>query len=605
MGKTDLRHEEHDVFVVCRPVEPDRTIAELLVKRLAAFRLPRTARRDLAADSRRIGSITLDHDDDPANNTVSEREARLIREAEWMAVICTPRLPLSAECTAQIDLFKELHGSDRILTVLAEGDPSVSFPDTLRRAVRHEFDENGKPVTVVREIEPLAAEARAENVKKRSALLDDAVLRMAAPMFGLNYDDLRQRRREKLVRRLIRISAAAACVFLAASLTLLALSSRIHSQNEVISGQTRELQTQYREAQIKNAESMSVVADTLLKKGKRKEAVSSLLSVMPASSEDSTVPYVSSAVRSLTKALGAYDVHCFIADGSYTADSESDWAALKAPADYKEIPEDAPLFPYSNLDVTYYGTNIQLPDTDWNPRLLSGDFDYSSFDWSFLNAYTTGHPLIYGTPVADGAILVSMDGALYHFLPAYSLLVEYGFNLYQTPPEGTFTDAAFRDDEGALYLKDMYGSIIRYRWKDETDFDTAEYSDDDSFLPSDDGKYRIELDEGRCIRIYEAEGTEPVSTLYGNYYETGSLFPLEGTEFSFLYFPYTGAYLLDRNMEICGKIEQFYGYDSERKMILRKCFNRYEAERLVMLPLLGYDELIAKAREFIGVQHTP
>ena len=599
MRRKELKHEEHDVFVVRRPVEPDSTIAEQLLKRLADFRLPRGVRKDLSEDSRRIGSITLDRDDNPDRDTVSEKEALSIREAEWMAVICTPRLPLSRECIAQIDLFKELHGSDHILTILADGDPTVSFPATLRRAIRKEINDKGETVLVEREIEPLAAEARAENGRKRNAMLDDAVLRMAAPMFGLNYDDLKQRRREKLVRVLIRISIAASCAFLAAGLTLLGLASRVKDQNQLIAGQTEALREQYAEAQVKNAESTSLVANQLLRQGDRPAAVSSLLGVLPSSDSDAALPYVSSAVKELTGALGIYDVHCFIPEGQVVL-SDAEWEELKRPADYSSISTEAPVFPYTDFDVTYYGTRISLPSMDWNPLLLSGDYDCTTFNWSFLSVYVSSHSIIYCSPVLVGAIVVGQDGALYHFLPGQSSIIDFSLNLYQTPPEGVFTDAAFREEDRSLYLKRSDGRIIRYRWKDETDFENAREEDLKLAGPADDMQFRTELEEGRCIKIYGPDRQEPVSILYGNYFETGTLMPLPDTEYHILSFYPAGAYLLDRNMEIVGRIELYEGYDPERKLIVKRCFNRLTDKMMVLLPLRSYSDLIREAEEYLN-----
>lgn len=90
----------------------------------------------------------------------------------------------------------EFHGRGKILTVLVEGEPEESFPEEL--LFEDEIvKENGVHSVHRKAVEPLAADIRAKSKRQMCALLETELLRIIAPIFGLEYDDLRQRHRER------------------------------------------------------------------------------------------------------------------------------------------------------------------------------------------------------------------------------------------------------------------------------------------------------------------------------------------------------------------------------------------------------------------------
>ncbi len=93
-----------------------------------------------------------------------------------------------------------MHGRDHVLAVLIEGEPDESFPAELLS------DGEGNPV------EPLAADVRGKDDKEINGKLKVELLRLAAPILHCNYDDLRQRHRERKIKKIATIVSSIAAV---------------------------------------------------------------------------------------------------------------------------------------------------------------------------------------------------------------------------------------------------------------------------------------------------------------------------------------------------------------------------------------------------------
>ncbi|MCR4727752.1 MAG: hypothetical protein K5796_03775 [Lachnospiraceae bacterium] len=143
--------------------EDAKYIAKALREKLLSYRPPRTV-------AKRAG----------------ERSVRDI-EDDWLIVICTEDTPRDASITeavaSQIDAGKR----NRILTVLASDSPAESFPE----ALCFEVLEDGTRV----EREPLACNIAAGSPAASVRKLNVERLRLLAPMFGVSFDDLMNRRR--------------------------------------------------------------------------------------------------------------------------------------------------------------------------------------------------------------------------------------------------------------------------------------------------------------------------------------------------------------------------------------------------------------------------
>ncbi len=90
-----------------------------------------------------------------------------------------------------------MKGYDHVLAVLIEGEPAESFPDDMIYRTEYVTDEYGNSVPQLVPIEPLAADVRGKNPKEIKKKIEEEIIRLAAPMFGVDYDDLKQRHRER------------------------------------------------------------------------------------------------------------------------------------------------------------------------------------------------------------------------------------------------------------------------------------------------------------------------------------------------------------------------------------------------------------------------
>ncbi len=318
-----------DAFISYRHTEPDQFAAQLLHKRLEAFKLPKNVVSKLGEDGRKkISRVFRDQEELPLASNLADTITVALEESDFLIVICTPRLPESRWCRKEISTFLENHDRSHVLAVLLEGEPDESFPDELRYVDEVVTDPDGTTRTVRTEIEPLAADFRGSTHKEIAKKMDLEILRLLAPMFGVDFDDLRQRHRERKMKRIIRISAAVSAVFFSFALvsTTMALrisrqnieiqnknteiqkqNDEIQKQNDEIQEQNEKIEAQYKEV-LKNESTILAArsAEELLS-GDRIKAVETALSALPKDPENPERPIVGDAEYALTQALYAYD----------------------------------------------------------------------------------------------------------------------------------------------------------------------------------------------------------------------------------------------------------------------------------------------------------
>ncbi|MBQ7557953.1 MAG: hypothetical protein IJT00_07805, partial [Lachnospiraceae bacterium] len=193
------------------------------------------------------------------------------------------------------ETFVGLHGRDHVLLVLAEGEPEESFPEILLHEDIITRDENGSETTVRVDREPLAADCRGNDNRERLKALDDVVLKLCAAIFGLNYDDLKQRHRERMIRRRVTALSAALAIVTVFAVTCLFFMLRINGQKRVIAD--------------KYAGAMATASRELLSMGLKKDALYAARSVLP---ENRSKGFNADAYRTLVNALAPYET-----DSSY------------------------------------------------------------------------------------------------------------------------------------------------------------------------------------------------------------------------------------------------------------------------------------------------
>lgn len=231
---------KYDAFISYRHVEPDMTIAARLHTMLETFTLPKNLRAE--SNNQRFRVFRDREELSAADLSDSIQEA--LRSSANLIVICTRQTPLSPWCAKEIETFRKFHGDQGIIAVLAEGEPDESFPPSLLDLKKELTLEDGTTEFVEREL--LAAELRPDAVlqpdfpgyakllakdsarvqelgKQSTALLKTEIYRIVAAMLGVSFGDLKQRDKERRLRRTLQLVSAGAAVMLVFGIVMLNL----------------------------------------------------------------------------------------------------------------------------------------------------------------------------------------------------------------------------------------------------------------------------------------------------------------------------------------------------------------------------------------------
>lgn len=190
----------YSAFISYRHVEPDRQWAKWLHAGLETFRTPKLLVQNGIPP--RIPRIFRDEDELPATADLKSEIITALQASRFLIVICSTRTQESRWVNAEIEAFRMMGRHDRILAVLIDGDPAVSFPRALYEIRASIANPDGSQVERIEEVEPLAADVRKRESESHATLRRHALLRMAACLLGCKFDDLRRRDAERRTRTL-------------------------------------------------------------------------------------------------------------------------------------------------------------------------------------------------------------------------------------------------------------------------------------------------------------------------------------------------------------------------------------------------------------------
>lgn len=194
----------YNAFISYRHGELDGLAAEKLHRMLENYRVPKKLARKIGKD--KIKRVFRDRDELPTSADLSESIDEALRNSEFLILICSKRTKESMWVMREVERFTELHGQERIIALLIEGEPYEAFPEQICTRVA-----GGKRIAV----EPLAADIRSGSNAKSIKLLKSEKLRIIAPVLGCAYDDLRQRHRDRKIKRITAASTVTAAGILA------------------------------------------------------------------------------------------------------------------------------------------------------------------------------------------------------------------------------------------------------------------------------------------------------------------------------------------------------------------------------------------------------
>lgn len=233
---------QYDAFISYRHTEPDSYVAQTLHKCLENFKLPRSVARQKEDGKTRIQRVFRDREELPLVSNLADPITEALEHSEYLIVICSPRLNESIWCRKEIETFIQMHDREHVLAVLVEGEPDDSFPEELLYREEEELQDDGSVIHKKVPVEPLAADVRGSSHREIRRKIKSELLRLAAPMFDCNYDDLRQRHKEQKTRKIILTSVSASVVCLLIGLVSTIMALKIQYQSRQIQQQSRQIE---------------------------------------------------------------------------------------------------------------------------------------------------------------------------------------------------------------------------------------------------------------------------------------------------------------------------------------------------------------------------
>lgn len=308
-----------DAFISYRHHPVDSEVAAAVQRQLEHFTIPRAVQKKTG--KKRIDHIFRDKEELPVTSDLNDNIGLALANSSFLIVICSPRTNESIWVQKEIETFLKTHGREKVLTVLAEGEPGDVIPEILLSEEITVIDEEGRETKTTIPREPLSCDYRMGIRKAKSVEL----LRLAASILGCPFDDLKQRMHQYRMRRLTAVFSVILSAMLIFSGYVLWSSRKIQEnynlaqENYELAQKNYELseknyqlaqdnyeeaQANLREAQRKQSQQLSSYSTELLNSGNRTLALQLALAALPSEKEDK--PFVAEAEYSLSKALYAY-----------------------------------------------------------------------------------------------------------------------------------------------------------------------------------------------------------------------------------------------------------------------------------------------------------
>lgn len=287
---------KYDAFISYRHCEPDNEIASRLQKKLESFRFPKNIADKVGRT--KLSRIFRDETEFAVSDDLTKAIEEAIVNSDYLIAVCSPEYLKSPWCRKEIETFLRFHDRKHVLLVLADGEPMETFPPEIIYEDLYKIGPDGRPFWTKVQREPLAADCRGEDSKERNPKIDKAVIRIAAAILGVRFDDLQQRHRQeqyKRTRTRVLIAFGVLVAFLAVCIGFLFR----------IAGQNREIMKQNEIISLKYADTLAATSDNLLRDGKRKDAVYAARLALP---DEETDNYSELATKALVNALGIYDL---------------------------------------------------------------------------------------------------------------------------------------------------------------------------------------------------------------------------------------------------------------------------------------------------------
>ena len=382
---------KYDAFISYRHSKLDKFVAENLHKSLENYELPKNIKEKLNINGKTIKRVFRDQEELPLSSNLEDPIVDALKQSKYLIVICSPRLKDSLWCKKEIETFKKLRGRKNIFCVLIEGEPSDSFPEEV--LFDEEKDKNGKVKRKL--VEPLAADVRGDNKKEVLKKIKSEKLRLIAPMYNLDYDDLKQRHKLQRQRKILitSIIVAISCLLFALYTTIMLV--KINSQQNTL--------------KLHQALSLSSKAQDYLNKDSRYEAIKSSYQALT-KFNGVKMPYTPEAEYALSESLGVYN-----AGSSYKAISE---VKTKGVIDYIKSSDDSKyvlIYDESEKISLVNAKTLKVIKSFNDINGLSMDEDSFSFVGNSIASYINNKGNVILINVKNGKVLkeIKKEGSSY------------------------------------------------------------------------------------------------------------------------------------------------------------------------------------------------
>ena len=324
---------KYAAFISYRHGGIDEKVAMQIHKQIEQYCIPHKLAKTLGKKS--VGKVFRDAEELKAASDLSAIIRDALDETEWLIVICTKRFKNSVWCMEEVEYFVQIRGRERIIVVLVEGEPDESFPKILT-----EIERDGKIVS----IEPLAVDIRAESEAHIISNVKKEKFRFLAAMLDVDYDDLRQRQRERKLRAVL--VASGGVVFAMGIFAFVVMRKNIQLSNAYAA-----LDNSMQQALRGQSYYLSEYANEAYDNGDRKTAAMLALEALPEDLDNPERPFVPNVMKSLTQAIGVYDYSIgYKAEQSIDMEEEAYDTKVQVSSDNKVI----------LIEKYYYAANNML-----------------------------------------------------------------------------------------------------------------------------------------------------------------------------------------------------------------------------------------------------
>lgn len=163
----------YNAFISYRHHPDDIRVASEIHRSLERFHVPRSIRKKYG----KIERLFRDKEELPITSDLNDDIDSALYNSDYLIVICSVHTKESIWVQREIELFLKTHPRNKVLTVLASGEPYDVIPDILLH------EDVADPVTGETrriDIEPLSCDWRGNRRKARQEELP----RLAAPLLG-------------------------------------------------------------------------------------------------------------------------------------------------------------------------------------------------------------------------------------------------------------------------------------------------------------------------------------------------------------------------------------------------------------------------------------